>query len=514
MRFSWDIATQAVIYLLSAGAFLYFLNTYLQRNISFDDILYLVFFLAVLLSFWGNGEKSAIRNDTLFLFCCLAASFMWKYVPFKDKKRLLLLPPLIGFFFTVILAYLNVASPSFFSLNAPPKELFINPNVLAGYLVIVLPLSFRYWFGRGKTPVLLSLFLFAGIILTRSRWAIAVSALSFAAYAVFFYRDYKRVYILLLAGVSTLIIIFLSWIKFSQYLVDQAGFLSNRIQWWQGALNMFSNNIFNGVGWGNFGNYYPVYKTGPGLNTIFAHNILFQMLGETGIFGPLLFAAIVISAFAGFARKLSTRPVSKYFFAPVFLSLVSFISLNVLDYSFYIPALSMLFWILLSSFADRPLVLRRKTPANNPVVYFVFIIMSLFVLLPLKSAVHLSGAQRLLKLCQYDKAESEAWKAVNSDPLGSEGFAKLAEIDFSRYAATRDPVYLSKAIEHQSEALLKSPENSVYYNDLAWLYWTENDRPRAIGAMKKALAYNRFNDKYSRTLNSFINLSKTGRHDK
>ena len=64
-------------------------------------------------------------------------------------------------FSTVILVYLNVASPSFFSLIAPPRELFINPNVLAAYLVIVLPLSFRYWFGRGKAPVLFSLFLFA-----------------------------------------------------------------------------------------------------------------------------------------------------------------------------------------------------------------------------------------------------------------------------------------------------------------------------------------------------------------
>ena len=234
----------------------------------------------------------------------------------------------------------------------------------------------------------------------------------------FFTGLQTRSHILSLAGVSALIVVFLSLIKFNQYQFDQAGLLSNRIQWWQGALKMFSNNIFNGVGWGNFGNYYPVYKTGPGLNTIFAHNLPLQMLGETGIFGTLLFAAIVISAIVGFAGKFNTRPASKYFFAPVFLSVLSFISLNVLDYSFYIPALSMIFWILLSSFDDRPLAPRGKTLSNNPVVYFIFIIMSLLVLLPLKSAVHLNAAQRLLRLNQYDKAEAEAWKAVSSDPLG------------------------------------------------------------------------------------------------
>jgi O-antigen ligase len=508
LRFSWDIGSLTIVHLLSIAAFLYFINSYVPLKISTNDTLYLLFLLTASVSMFGNGEKSMIRDSLFFLLDCLLVSYLWQYVPLRDKKRLLFIPPLIGFFFSIILIYLNLKNPGLFFTALPPREIFVNPNILAGYLVLALPLSFRFWFGKGKGPAILSAFLFAGIVLTRSRWAILTASCAVFLYILLARRKYWKI-TAVLAGVSaTALICLLSAMKFEQYFTEQAGFFGNRIDWWSGAWNMFAHNPWNGVGWGNFGNYYTVFKTAPGLNTIFAHNILLQMLAEGGFLAPLIFLAIITAAAARYTNTLSRNSLSKHYYTPVFIAVSSFAFLNIMDYGFYVPALSVLFWILLASFNDRALSVRRKPLLGPAIVFPIFIIMSLSLLLPLNSAIRMNVAQRMIKEKRFEEAEKEVRHSIIADPLRSDGPAKLAEIYFARYDSQKIAGFLALAVDAQRAALDKFPENAGYWNDLAWLLWTSGEAAEAAEAENRAVQCNRFNEKYSQNLKYFLRKQK------
>lgn len=502
-RLSWDLGTLTVIHLLSLAAFLFFLSSYTPLRLSTDEILYALFFLAASASLLGNGEKGNIRDSLYVLLDGLFAAFLWQYVPLKDKKRLLIIPPVIGFFFSVIILYLNLKNPGLFFSALPPKEIFVNPNALAAYLVIALPLSFRLWFGKGKGPVVLSLFIFAGIVLTRSRWAVAAASLSVITYMLMTKSRYWIPASIIALAAAVTAVPALTSMKLEQYFAEQSGFLGNRIAWWTGAWNMFVHNPFNGVGWGNFGGYYPFYKEFPGLNTLFAHNIFLQMLAEAGFVAPAVFTLIAASAGAGYVRHYSATSLSKHYYTPVFIAAAAFLLLNFMDYGFYVPALSILFWILLASFNDRALTVRRKPMPGTALVLPVFVIISLSMLLPLSSAIHVSAANRSLKEHKLLEAERNARHAVIADPLRSDARAKLAEVYFARYTETKIPEFLSLAVDSQRSALDRFPESAAYWNDLAWLLWTSGDASGATEAAKKAVDYNRFNAKYAENLKYF-----------
>jgi len=61
-----------------------------------------------------------------------------------------------------------------------------------------------------------------------------------------------------------------------------------RVSYLKIALQAFINNIFTGVGIGNYGIYYGEYTNKPGANTN-PHNVYLRILAETGIFGTTLF---------------------------------------------------------------------------------------------------------------------------------------------------------------------------------------------------------------------------------
>ena len=72
---------------------------------------------------------------------------------------------------------------------------------------------------------------------------------------------------------------------------------SNRLAWWLAAAKMTIQHPLTGVGLGAYGTAYPYFHVGRGLNSLYVHNFLLQLLSETGLLGmaTFLWLALVIA---------------------------------------------------------------------------------------------------------------------------------------------------------------------------------------------------------------------------
>jgi len=174
-------------------------------------------------------------------------------------------------------------------------SLFTYPNILAGFLVMVLPVSFSLMHIAGKR---LSIWirgiglavLVMGLYATGSVGGWLTAAAGSVIYMILVKKYFEKKissplvkYILLaggfltLAGLSTLIMI-----RTPQGLLADLG---ARAMNWGSTLQMIWNHPITGVGPGVFGSLFPEYQAEGGYYVRFAHNILLHRWAETGLAG-------------------------------------------------------------------------------------------------------------------------------------------------------------------------------------------------------------------------------------
>jgi O-antigen ligase len=126
-----------------------------------------------------------------------------------------------------------------------------------------------------------------------------------------------------------------------------------RIKIWKTGLFMVKDNPVLGVGLGNSIYRYDEYvKIHPELNTDYSqfplHNSYLKVWAETGIFGILLFIAILIYIITkvlkiySSSRSQLTRGLSGGFFA----SLTGYMVMNVFDNNLFDPQTAVFFWLV------------------------------------------------------------------------------------------------------------------------------------------------------------------------
>ncbi|MDP2940732.1 MAG: O-antigen ligase family protein, partial [Candidatus Omnitrophota bacterium] len=159
---------------------------------------------------------------------------------------------------------------------------FLNPNILAGYLAMAIPLALA----REK-KALLMIPMFLALILTQSLGGFLSL---FAALAVYFYLRGKpgKKDFLILAALAALLIVFFLLRSLTGKAHTQPAFSSlMRLNYWTGALEIIRSHPLFGVGPGNFN--LPQAR--------FAHNSYLQIWAETGILGIASFLWLVILIF-------------------------------------------------------------------------------------------------------------------------------------------------------------------------------------------------------------------------
>jgi len=208
---------------------------------------------------------------------------------------------------------------------------FITPNILAGYLAMLIPLALA----RRRTFWMM-VPLACALLLTKSLGAI-VSL--FVSLMVFFYLEgkLKMKGVLLLSGVCVGIgfVFFTRSVARAEY---HGMFFSAlmRLNYWRDTLAAIKSSPLTGIGLGSFSLPYSRY----------AHNAYLQLWAEAGFLGV---AAFVWMAVARLQRLIRSRPNTldpSWTNAVVAASLV-FLLHNLVDFSFFLPEASLPWWIIM-----------------------------------------------------------------------------------------------------------------------------------------------------------------------
>jgi putative inorganic carbon (HCO3(-)) transporter len=180
----------------------------------------------------------------------------------------------------------------------------IHPNVMAGYLVILLPvIAAVLLFSWGQLPrglrlglTFTSLFILVILVLTKSRGAwMGFAALLLLLVALRWRRGWLFLPVFLLAGVAVLVLVgsgpVLDALATNGSVTGAAG----RVEIWSRAIYMIQDFPLSGIGMGAFGSLadalYPFYLAAPG-SIPHAHNIFLQVAVDLGIPGLIAWLAV------------------------------------------------------------------------------------------------------------------------------------------------------------------------------------------------------------------------------
>lgn len=202
---------------------------------------------------------------------------------------------------------------------------FVTPNLLGGYLAMIIPLAFLY---RKKIRILLPI----GFALWLTRSIGAFLSL-FTALIVYLYLagNFRKKKIILLAGLlAAIFLLFILRVQTAFKAEETYPLLSTIMRWeyWKDTLAIIKAHPFVGIGPANFSAPHSCYS----------HNSYLQLWAELGILGPVSFIWF-LAVFFGKALKNPN---------PALIAAISvFLFHNLIDFSFFLPETSFIWWAIL-----------------------------------------------------------------------------------------------------------------------------------------------------------------------
>lgn len=232
---------------------------------------------------------------------------------------------------------------------------FFNPNIFAGFLVMVLPLFYarmmgeaqagwRWRFGAVAAAATLAL------LMTGSRAALIALAASLGFSA--FRRGAVARRLLLIAAVGMIVALTANPTlgpKFARLVQDDVS-VRYRLLVWRGALEILQQ-FPAGSGFYGFERLYPTFKLG-GSTTLMAHNTFLQMAADFGWAGLFLFTWFALAVLSSL-RQSARRAGAGLDDQARFCAALAFFLHNTVDYTFYFPA-HLILLALVSSPAPAP----------------------------------------------------------------------------------------------------------------------------------------------------------------
>jgi putative inorganic carbon (hco3(-)) transporter len=208
---------------------------------------------------------------------------------------------------------------------------FVTPGALGGYLAMVMFLSLN-----SKHRIWFSLLIFTALVLTKSvnaffcLWVVIV--IYFALQ-----NKLKKAQLLLLGGllISVLVMIVARSATEKNYL-HPAFSVMMRLNYWQGAWEIIKAHPLVGIGLGNFNL----------ANSRYAHNSYLQIWAEMGILGLFSFIWIVEVIFKSGFRSLTKLSGERQTVCLLTAS-AFFLMHNFLDFTFFLPEISLVWWVIL-----------------------------------------------------------------------------------------------------------------------------------------------------------------------
>ncbi len=223
----------------------------------------------------------------------------------------------------------------------------VTPGALAGLMILFIPQGFiKILISSGVRRLLYAVLTF---VLAAGLWASgsvgALACLAVAALVVLAYRKLWRWLIpVLLAGFVLVVFEIHQRGLHSWFLAA----FSMRLKLWSSALPLFAAHPWFGTGLGTFGEVYQSSRLDLNTGAQYAHNILIQLLVETGLFGTLLF----IGAFAGWLLRFQ-KPF-RWEAWGVLPGVLAFSLFGLFDLPFQMPELVWIFALVAGRLTMKP----------------------------------------------------------------------------------------------------------------------------------------------------------------
>lgn len=208
---------------------------------------------------------------------------------------------------------------------------FVTPNILGGYIAMVIPLCLAY-----KYSVFFIIPLFIALILTKSIGALLVLYLGLALYFYLTGKFRKRELFFLSAILLIIGSVFLYRATIQKEHTQPLFSTLTRFNYWLDALKIIVKSPLIGVGPGNFNLAQSRY----------AHNSFLQIWIEMGLLGITSFLWLIIAVLRhGFniIKNSSEKPV----IAGLFCANAVFLLHNLIDFSFFLPEVVFIWWLIM-----------------------------------------------------------------------------------------------------------------------------------------------------------------------
>ncbi|MFH1504484.1 MAG: O-antigen ligase family protein [Candidatus Omnitrophota bacterium] len=375
-----------LIFLCLGTVYVFILRENIKKSL-LNPIIILFFSILIFSAFFSHGIAAGLEQAYRWLpFLIL---FYIVKVSNEDKKKwllriLLLSACLVSLYslraFFIISGYIssylqqhniNYYFAQEFLARKRAFAPFITPNLLAGYLTMVIFIAVGIFLkNKHKTDRLIALSCLTlslpVFFLTKSigGWLSMLSALCFFLFFnkkinpvrdSSFLNKYKisngvnkKVTVSILMAILILTIIFIARVKEAREITAPLFSLQQRISYWAQTIEIIKQHPLIGVGAGNLS-----LK-----GSLSSHNSYLQIWAETGIAGLIGWLAIV---FIFIKRSVGVLQYSKRkaFWAGTFCAGLSFLFHNLIDFSFFIPQAAFLWWIVLALATASP------TPASS-----------------------------------------------------------------------------------------------------------------------------------------------------
>lgn len=212
---------------------------------------------------------------------------------------------------------------------------FVTPNILAGYLILIIPLVLIL---KDRSKWVILPVMSVALLFTKSLGAFLSLFLGLGLYLylrkVLPRKEFAFIVIIEICFVSIFI---LRQTMTKEYLLPVFSF-ARRLGYWRDALKIIRAYPLVGVGIGNFN--LPLSR--------YAHNFLLQIWAEMGILGLVSFAWIVGATLISCFKKLKSSTYKSKIIGFLTANVI-FLIHNFFDFTFFLPEVVLIWWIVLGS---------------------------------------------------------------------------------------------------------------------------------------------------------------------
>ncbi len=236
-------------------------------------------------------------------------------------------------------------------LNSRVKSTFEHHNTYAAYLILaIFPSVLSALGSKGTKKIyysLLSILLSFNLAFTFSKNGWIAFAVGILILSILYSWKFISLY-----PISALLLLTNGEIRHRTMSILNSAYSDSRIKIWKIAESMIKENMFLGVGSGNFRTMYAGYvKKFPELElnetlSLPPHNSYIRVFAEIGVFGSIVFLIMCFEMLKTiyYARE-KCHGFIKYFYSGFLISTTCFLMMNCFDDLFYTPKVTAVYFI-------------------------------------------------------------------------------------------------------------------------------------------------------------------------